>query len=97
MGGHAASLPLEPKLEGDIRLIADIDAVEIGAAGDVLSFEEMVIEDVAAGQIDRRSRADGVLNAGGHSLIDVKKTIVAANAVRQQVSFVLRGVGDVDS
>ncbi len=37
------------------------------------------------------------LHSGGQALIDVKKTVVAANPVRQQISLVLRGVSDVDS
>src|SRR5207302_3321070 len=64
---YPASLPPDPKLEGHIRLIADVDAVEIGAAGNVFPFEEMVIEDVAAGQIDRRFGTDRILHTGGQS------------------------------
>src|SRR5207248_6226787 len=78
-------LPVDSELEGDVRRIANIDAIEVGAVGDVLSFEEVVIENVAAGQVERSSWAEGILYASGHALIDVEKAVVAANPLRQQI------------
>ncbi len=50
--GNPSLLPPDPKLEGQIWPIADIDPIEIGAVRDVLALEEVVIEDVAAGKVE---------------------------------------------
>jgi hypothetical protein len=46
---ESSNSPADPKLQGHVRLIANIDAIEIVARSDVLALEEMVVEDVAAG------------------------------------------------
>src|SRR5205814_5859890 len=90
---------LLPDLEvlRQIRPVADVDAIEVRAVGDVLAFKEMMVENVAAGEIEGGLRADAELYAGSETLIGVKEAIVAAHPIRQQIAFVLGSVSDVNA
>src|SRR5438477_6951942 len=79
--GAKGPSPPDPKLEGHKGPVAHVNAVEVRAAGDVLAFEEVVVEDVATRKIQGGARAEDHLHASRQALIDVVKAIVAANAL----------------